>query len=116
MDGYTAKVDALRADSLQNVKFGTNKVTGSLNASADEVLCVAIPYSDGWTAYVDGEETETFTANGQYIGLNVSKGEHKVELRYSRPWKNLGYASTALGMVILAAYIVFERIKKAKSK
>ena len=116
MEGYTAKVDALRADSLQNVKFGTNKVTGSLNASADEVLCVAIPYSDGWTAYVDGEETETFTANGQYIGLNVSKGEHTVELRYSRPWKNLGYASTALGMVILAAYIVFERIKKAKSK
>ncbi len=116
VSGFTEKVNALKADSLQNVEFGTNKVTGSLNASSDEVLCVTIPYSEGWTAYVDGEETETFHANEQYIGLNVSKGEHKIELRYSRPWKNLGYASTALGLVILAAYIVIERIKSAKSK
>ena len=116
VSGFTEKVNALKADSLQNVEFGTNKVTGSLNASSDEVLCVTIPYSEGWTAYVDGEETETFHANEQYIGLNVPAGEHTIELRYSRPWKNLGFASTALGLVILAAYIVIERIKSAKSK
>ncbi|MBQ7595057.1 MAG: YfhO family protein, partial [Clostridia bacterium] len=116
MDDYTSKVDALRADSLQNVKFGTNKVEGTLSASADKVLCVAIPYSEGWSAYVDGEETPVFKANEQYIGLNVSQGEHTVELHYSRPWKNLGFASTALGIVLLPVYILFEKRRTKKQK
>ena len=116
MESFNEKVNALKADSLQNVEFGTNTVTGSLTASEDEVLCVAIPYSDGWTAFVDGEETDIFHANEQYIGLNVPAGEHTIELRYSRPWKNLGYASTALGVVILAAYIVIDRIRSSKAK
>ena len=46
--------DSCRRDSL---------VTGTAEVSSDGVLMLAIPYENGWHAYVDGKETASITAS-----------------------------------------------------
>lgn len=53
--GYTA---ARRQDVLEHIVLDTNSISGTIHAEKDEALLLSIPYSQGWTAWVDGTETE----------------------------------------------------------
>lgn len=61
-------------ESLQNVKVGTNRITGEIEVSSDKFLVFSIPYSAGFTAYVDGKETKLVQANSMYMGVELKKG------------------------------------------
>lgn len=51
--GYTA---ARRQDVLEHIVLDTNSISGTIHAEKDEALLLSIPYSQGWTAWVDGTE------------------------------------------------------------
>ena len=39
-----------------------------------EILCINIPYSDGWTAYVNGKKVNTERVNVMKLGIILKKG------------------------------------------
>lgn len=121
MRGYTEAVDALREDILTDVTFGVDAVSGSISLSEPKLLLMTIPYSDGWSATVDGEPTELIRANISYMGLMLDAGEHEIELHYRTPYKRVGGLISAVGVALFAVSIVaFEvcrkrRIRKERS-
>ena len=56
MDNYSERVEALRAEPLENIEWDTNRLSGTVDISKDKILCVSVPYSRGWSATVDGEK------------------------------------------------------------
>ena len=64
-------------DVLEDVTVGEDEVTGNISLDEDKYLVLSIPYQKGWTAYVDGEETELLRANYMYMALPLSAGEHQ---------------------------------------
>ena len=90
---------ALTGDVLEHVKVETNRVSGDIALEKDKLLVLSIPYQKGWTAYVDGEETELLRANYAYMALPLTAGEHTVELRFAIP--GVKYA-----LVIMAGAVV----------
>lgn len=107
MDGFAEQIDALREDVLENVVIGTDVVTGSISLDKPKILCLSIPYSKGWTAYVDGEKAELYQANIAYMGLALDEGEHSVELRYETPLLKLGTVVSLVSFMVLAGVILF---------
>lgn len=73
--GYTA---ARRQDVLEHIVLDTNSISGTIHAEKDEALLLSIPYSQGWTAWVDGTETELKKANTMYMALELEEGEHEI--------------------------------------
>lgn len=112
MEGFAAQAAALRAESLENIETGWRSLTGTVSVGEDKILCVTLPWLDGWTAYVDGEETPLLHVNSAFMGLELPAGEHTVELRYWLPGLTAGLALTGLGLVCLAGLAVFGRRKK----
>ena len=49
----------LKQDVLKNVVVDTNYISGTLENAKERLLCMTIPYSSGWRAYIDGAETKS---------------------------------------------------------
>ena len=116
MDQYPAQAASLKKNTLKNVKADTNRVSGDITLDADKMLCISLPYQAGWTAYVDGEKTPIQRINYQYMGLNLRPGKHQIELRYQLPGIRYAFLITGAGIAAFLLIIVFNLIRKKKSK
>lgn len=115
MESYAAQVDALAQDTLQELTIGTDHVSGRISLNSDKWLCLAIPYSSGWQAYVDGQPAELYPANIQYMALSLSAGEHRIDLVYKTPLLKIGLCISGFTGLILIGMYVFSRKKESVS-
>ena len=86
-----------------------NHINISAVADRDKYLYIAVPYSEGWTAAIDGEKAEIMRANEAFIVLKVPAGSHEVQLNYKTPYLAAGFS---ISMITTAGFIVFEIMKK----
>jgi len=103
MDNYPERIEALRAEPLENIQWGTNCLSGTVDLSKDKVLCLSVPYSAGWSAIVDGEKADILRGNYMFMAVPLSAGHHNIEFHYRTPGIRLGMGITALswGIVIV---------------
>lgn len=101
-------IDTLKQDILENVSIGTNTVTGTIALKEPKILCLSIPYSDGWSAKVDGVETEILKANTMYMCIPLSAGDHTIQLDYQTPGLSFGTTLTKLGFLILFCKLFYD--------
>lgn len=106
MEDYAEKIGALAKNTLQNIQLGTNEIRGELTVNTPQLLCMAIPYSAGWKALVDGVETPVMVANERYLGISVPAGSHTIKFHYSTPYKYYGLALSLAGLAAFAAIAV----------
>ena len=86
MTGIDRQTRKLKKEVLTDIKTQNNEISGKISLSDRKALVFSIPYSEGWTAYVDGEKTEIQEANTMYMALELPKGEHEIRLVYSTPY------------------------------
>lgn len=101
MNEYIGHVDSLKENYLKNTEFAANKITGTIELGSDKLLCLTIPFSKGWSAYVDGKKTEILCTNTMYSGILLNKGSHFIELRYFTPGLKAGLLCSLLGVIFL---------------
>ncbi|WP_251551941.1 YfhO family protein [Neobacillus muris] len=93
-------------------KFRNNFIAGNIDVEDNKVLFLSIPYDKGWKITVDGKQVESLKL-GEFIGVPLKGGSHKVELHYS---PNVLYGSLVFSTVILVCFLVyiffFERKKR----
>ena len=81
-------------------------------AGESEKLFVSIPKEPGWKAYVDGNETDIIgMIENTYMGIEIPKGKHTVELEYTAPGKKMGRILGVIGIGLLLM-CVFTDLKK----
>ena len=111
MEQIDEQTSALAETPMENIMIDTNQIRGTLAVSEDKFLCIAVPYSKGWTAYVDGAETEVKCLNGIYNGFEVAQGEHEILMVYSTPGLHLGLIFEILGVCAFAGVVIYWRRK-----
>lgn len=111
---YEEQTKALAKDHLENVAFSSNTVTGDITVDKTKLLCVSLPYSTGWTAYVDGKPTEIKQTDIGFMGVELTEGSHHVELKYFTPWLKLGLLLSATGVFALLLLIAVRCLIRRK--
>lgn len=113
LDQYTAE---RKTTILEDVKEGTNQISGTVDTPDDQFLMLSIPYQNGWTAYVDGEKVPLRKANYMYMGMDLKAGKHNIELRYEMPGIRISIMVTVVscGIFIVALFIRRRRRKNAE--
>lgn len=111
-DGYEDKIEALRENVLEHVKIDTNKITGDIALDKEKLLCLNIPYTDGWKLKVDGKEQKLKKVNYMNSGVVLKAGKHKIELTYSTPGITLGLILTIVGILILLIVIIAYKVSR----
>lgn len=116
LDGLSA------AAHLANVQLADKGLKGELTSATDGYLVLTLPYSEGWTAYVDGEKAEILQADTAFMAMKIegSDDAQTVELRYQTPYLKEGKTVGYLGLGALGCVIVCDTaarcLKKSKEK
>ncbi len=108
-----------KGNSVGTVDFDTPKnssvITGSVNAETDGYLYMAIPFEEGWSAYIDGEKTEILKANIAFSAVELKQGEHTVEFRYRTPMLTVGAIISIIGFTVFFLWIIIDYKKRRKN-
>ena len=111
-----------RADSAC-YEFNTNSngFTAKTKLEKDNLVFFSVPYSDGFTAFVDGKETEIEKVFGGLMAVYVPEGDHDIKFEYVTPGLKLGMIISGISAAVIAVYgtcfiLIRKRsIKKNKS-
>ena len=98
-----------RIDLHANQSYALSEVTGSVNLDEPKLLCLAMPFSEGWSAWVDEEQEELLQANTMYMALPLDAGEHKIRLVYQTPGSRVGIFLTLTGWFFFVILQLFSR-------
>jgi uncharacterized membrane protein YfhO len=108
---FEQQIEKLKESVLENIKIETNHITGAISADRDKLLCLSIPYSKGWRAYIDGKEVEMLNVNTMYCGFILPEGNHAIELRYMTPYLKQGGVLSFVGLCLLAVIAAYYKKK-----
>lgn len=100
MENYVSQAEALREYRLVDEQIEVNTVRGTINLPEDRILCLAIPYSKGWSARVDGVAQTLCRANVMYMALSLPAGAHTIELSYRTPGLGVGIMISTVGFLV----------------
>lgn len=109
MNQYPEQISKLKENVLENVKIGTNTIQGDINLKKDKILCLSVPYSEGWKATVDGKKEEILQANTMYMALPLKKGNHKIQLTYCTPGLKLGIILSFTGLCLCIVICTYKK-------
>lgn len=111
MESYSNYVNKLKENSLENIQVTTNQIQGNISVDGNKFLCLSVPYSTGWSAYVDGKKVELERANIMYMGMALDSGKHQITLKYQTPGLKIGLLISVVGLCIFI-WLVYTNKKK----
>ena len=116
-DEFPTQIENLRRDAWTDVHFDTNRVSGTVDFSADKLMLISIPYSKGWTAFVDGKKTPVLRGNIMNLALPITKGQHRIELVYATPLLRISFCISVATILLFSAFmLVKKRLERRKQK
>lgn len=107
MDSFVKQSKARKKESL-DAALCQNQIKGTIQVSGNRILCVAVPYSGGWTAAVDGQKVPVWKCNGMHLGIFLEEGTHQVVFSYRTPGLTAGTAITLLALLLLAGTLLWK--------
>lgn len=113
LDGIDTFVKARRENVLENAAVDGNYIVGDIELDEQKLLCISVPYSKGWTAYVDGEETEIQKVNTAFMGFELEAGHHDIKMVYRTPFLEHGILLSVIGCSIFLFLIIRDRRRNA---
>ncbi len=117
--GYANMLATLGDEQLIVESYDSTSLTGHIDVKEDGLLFFTIPYAEGWTATVDGEEAEIVPVQDALMGIRLSAGHHDVKINYVPAGFKEGILVTftsLLFIAILAAVPFIPTKKKADTK
>jgi uncharacterized membrane protein YfhO len=112
VDNFNQQLALLKENILENISMEPNKITGTITADKDKLLCFQIPYSKGWTAYIDGKKVEFLQVNTMYCGVFLPAGNHDIILTYMTPYLKQGCILSLIGLCLFIIVILFYEKKR----
>jgi uncharacterized membrane protein YfhO len=97
---------------LDDIQRGTDTFSGTVRADRDTLLCISVPYSQGWSVYLDGEKTDAVKTQDMFLGILVPEGTHSVRLEYRTPGQRTGGIISIAGLLLLAAALFMQHHTK----
>ena len=83
-DYYSDSEEAInQAKSATNVVYNNDSFTCEVDLDTDSVVMLAVPYSDGFSVTIDDIPAKVYNSTIYYMAVDVEKGHHKLEFKYS---------------------------------
>ncbi|MDD4187589.1 MAG: YfhO family protein [Bacilli bacterium] len=97
---------------INNDLTDDNYIYGTIQSDQDGYFKLTIPYQKkGFTIYVDGVKTPHFKVDETFIGFEILKGEHIIEIKFNPPYLNLGLIISIIGIIFLLFNIFHSKLK-----
>ncbi len=75
-------LELLSAQHMENVAWESDRITADLTLERPGRVICSIPYEDGWTVRINGEEAEGVLFGGCLMAFDLGPGEYAFEMKY----------------------------------
>ena len=116
MNDLEELIQERKIDGGDSFTIGNNCFDGTVTLDKKQMVCFSIPYSKGWSVYVDGKEQELLQANTMYMAVPVDAGTHQIHLSYCTPFLKEGIGATLLALILLIIIGARENVGQVKKK
>ena len=107
---YTADCLARSEIACSTFEYTNAGFSATITTPRDVPVFFSIPYEEGWTAYVNGQEVEIEKVNVGFMAVRVNAGENiRIRFVYKTPGLLTGAGISALCIVLLALYMLCMR-------
>lgn len=89
-----------------------NRISIGATCDRERYLYIAVPYSEGWHATVDGEDVPIIKANVAFMALPLMPGDHDITLSYVTPGLRLGAVISAVSLLLFTGYCCMDAGRK----
>ena len=124
--GYCSKLKFAYADNEMLAKFSEiinsrdisfnmvkeTNLSGSFTAEPDQRILFTIPWDEGWTCYIDGQEVSIDKTWDLFMSVEVPEGQHTWEMKFFPAWMNYGILISSIALMGLVAIIILWKKKK----
>ncbi len=114
MDAFLDAFRTLNEQTMEIDVFSDTKIEGHIDVKKAGNLLLSIPKEDGFTVYVDGVETESRAFMDSLMEVPLSKGRHRITLRYQTEGLKEGAALSAGSLALFLGICVWKRKKGRK--
>ena len=103
----------LNKNVLKIKKNNERYINASINNKKNILMFTSIVYEKGWKVKINGKKVNAIELPNGFIGIEVPKGNNKIEFKYTPPGFTLGMCASVLGIILLV-YGIFDKRKKIK--
>ena len=112
LDSQIAALNNLRKVNINNLLVNNNRIDADVSVDENKLLCIAVPYSKGWRAYIDGKRVDVLNCNIQYMAVEMPVGNHHLQLKYNTPFLSIACILSLIGILLLSYLIYKDRMLK----
>ena len=115
-EGYEKMLSVLGDEQLEVTSYDSTSLSGHIEVLEDGLLFLTVPYSEGWSAEVDGEPAEIVPIQDALIGIKLGKGSHDITIRYTPAGFKAGMVISAVSVFLIALIAVIPMLRKKSAK
>ncbi|MCQ2515997.1 MAG: YfhO family protein [Saccharofermentans sp.] len=116
VSGYEQMVRELSTNQLEVTSYTDSTLVGVVDAGEGGFLFLSIPYSEGFTLTVDGQEAELVPVQDALCGVYLDSGIHEISLSYIPRGFYGSLGISCAGLAILAALQIKAMINSSVKK
>ena len=110
-DDYDKAIAYLHGNGFNLTEFDTDYIKGTVKTVKDGVMFFSIPYDEGWSVTLDGENVPTQKAAGYLLSFDITEGEHEIELSYTVPGIKEGAVISLFSLILFICFAIIKRVK-----
>lgn len=111
--------EILKKQQWEVTSYSDGYIEGRINTIEDGIMFTSIPYDDGWSVLVDGEETATVPLlENAFLGIELKEGKHEIKMYFET--KGIKEGKMLSGMtwviiVIMCFWTILVKNRKTKN-
>ena len=109
---YLPNVQARAQDKFESLTVEDTKVEGDITVDQNKMLFFSIPYSEGWSATVNGKTVDVQKANIGFMAVPITEGENHVVLKYRTPWLLPGILVSCVTFITYITIVIVLRVRR----
>ncbi len=113
MPAFTEAVNTLREGQIEITDWDAGYIRGDIDTGDRKIIFTGITYDEGWSVYVDGEESECKAFEDGLMYFETAPGKHEIELIYSAKGEKAGIMISSASLIALAAYGIYVIYKRS---
>ncbi|MBR1823062.1 MAG: YfhO family protein [Ruminococcus sp.] len=118
--GKTTKEDYVRfcqekrENCSSSFRFDNHSFTSEISLEKPMMVFFSVPYSEGWTAEVNGKAVDVERVNEGFMAVACESGDNTIVFRYKTPYLNIGALISLAGIGILCLYLAVCYVNRDK--
>ncbi|MDE5764390.1 MAG: YfhO family protein [Ruminococcus sp.] len=113
---YITACEEKRAKSSHSFTYDSKGFEAGITLDKPQLVFFSVPYSDGWTAEVNGQPADVEKVSYGFMAVKADSGENKIVFRYTTPGLREGIIISLSGLILLLIYVLICRKYPEKQK